>query len=166
MRDFLADEDAPLLERCSLANFDALWDVERAAVDAPNVGRGGWSMVCRLDVDGRGFFLKRQCNHLTRSLCAPFGEPTFAREFRNIERYRALGLPAVRAAFYAERSLRSDAHGHGLCAILLTRALDGWRDMASALNDTRADDARRHRLLAACGALARRLHKAGLTHSC
>ncbi len=42
------------------------------------------------------YYLKRQSNHLTRSLRHPLGEPTFAREFRNIERYRALGIPPCR----------------------------------------------------------------------
>ncbi|MDR2164716.1 MAG: hypothetical protein LBO79_03615 [Zoogloeaceae bacterium] len=166
MRDFLADEDRPLLERHGLATFDALWKLDLPTVDDPNIDRGGWSAVCRLDLDGRGFFLKRQCNHRTRGVHAPFGEPTFAREFRNIQRYQARGVPAARAAFYAERRLRGDARGDGLCAVLLTRALDGWRDLATALEEARADDDRRHRLLAACGVLARRLHRAGLIHCC
>lgn len=70
----------------------------------------------------------RQSNHLTRSLRHPLGEPTFARELRNIERYRQLGIPALQAAFFAQRRLAGKQ-----CAILLTRALDGWRDLDSWL---------------------------------
>ncbi|MDR1275097.1 MAG: lipopolysaccharide kinase InaA family protein [Candidatus Accumulibacter sp.] len=161
MRDYIADEDIFLLERHGLAGFDALWALELPTVDEPNVDRGGWSAVCRLDIDGHGFFLKRQCNHLTRSLSAPFGEPTLAREFRNILRCRARGLPIVEASFYAERRGRG-----GVRAVLMTRALDEWCDLATRLDDARVDRARRIQLLAACGALARRLHYAGLIHCC
>ncbi|MDR1163304.1 MAG: lipopolysaccharide kinase InaA family protein [Candidatus Accumulibacter sp.] len=161
MRDYIADEDRPLLEAQGLAGFDALWALELPMVDEPNVDRGGWSAVCRLEIGGRGFFLKRQCNHLTRSVSAPFGEPTLAREFRNIARCRARGLPVVEASFYAERRGCG-----GVRAVLMTHALDEWRDLLTSLDDARVDGVRRHKLLAACGALARRLHYAGLIHCC
>ncbi|MDR2679062.1 MAG: lipopolysaccharide kinase InaA family protein [Zoogloeaceae bacterium] len=164
MRDFIAEADRPLLERHGLATFDALWRLDLPAVDAPNVDRGGWSKVCRLEIEGQGFFLKRQKNHRTRSVQAPFGEPTFARELRNIERYRLRGVPAVQAVFYAERR-RSGADA-GLCACLLTRALDDWRDLALCLAESARDAPRRQRLLTACGHLARKLHDAGLIHCC
>ncbi|MDR1367169.1 MAG: lipopolysaccharide kinase InaA family protein [Candidatus Accumulibacter sp.] len=166
MRDFLAEEDRFFLEHHGLASFDALWRLELTAVDKPNIDRGGWSAVCRLDLDGRSFFLKRQCNHLIRSLRAPFGEPTFAREFRNILSYQARCIPTVQVAFYAARRLRDDARGQGLCALLLTRALDGWRDMTTALDTIRVDGVQRRGLLSACGVLARRVHHAGFVHSC
>jgi tRNA A-37 threonylcarbamoyl transferase component Bud32 len=162
MRDFLADEARFLLERNGLASFEAIWRLELPLVDDPNVDRGGWSAVCRLNLDGQRFFLKRQRNHRTRSLRAPLGEPTFTREFRNIQHCRTRNVPAVRAAFYAERKLP----GHGRCAILMTYALEGWRNLGAALEDARADNDARHRLLSACGALARRLHNAGLIHCC
>lgn len=168
MHNFISEADRPLLERHGLASFDALWKLDLPTVDDPNTDRGGWSAVCRMEVDGQGFFLKRQCNHRNRSFYAPLGEPTFAREFRNIQRYHARGVPAIEAVFYAERRLSgSDDDGtRGLAAILLTRALDGWRDLAACLSEVQTDAARRHRLLTACGVLARKLHHAGLIHCC
>lgn len=168
MRDFISEEYRQLLERHGLASFDALWRLDLPTVDDPNVDRGGWSAVCRLDVEGVGFFLKRQCNHRTRGLLSPFGEPTFAREFRNTLRYRARGVPATEAVFYAERRMSENngARENGLCAILMTRALDGWRDLETVLREVRADPERRRRLLTACGQLARKLHGAGLIHCC
>ncbi|MDR1648112.1 MAG: lipopolysaccharide kinase InaA family protein [Zoogloeaceae bacterium] len=164
MRDFIAETDRPLLERQGLATFEALWRLDLPTVDAANVDRGGWSKVCRLEIEGQGFFLKRQKNHRTRSFYTPFGEPTFARELRNIERYRRRGVPAVQAVFYAERHLSgADA---GLCACLLTRALDDWRDLALCLAESAHDAQRRQHLLTACGHLARKLHGAGLIHCC
>lgn len=101
MTDFLAVQDRALLERHGLDSFDALWAKQLEAVDEPNTDGGGWSSVYRLDLEGHGYYLKRQSNYLTRTLHRPFGEPSFAREFRNISRYQQLGIPALQAAFLA-----------------------------------------------------------------
>ncbi|MDR2625644.1 MAG: lipopolysaccharide kinase InaA family protein [Zoogloeaceae bacterium] len=162
-RDFIAATDRPLLEAAGLADFDALWQRELAAVERPNTGRGGgWSSVCRLDLPGQEYFLKRQSNHLTRSFAHPFGEPTFAREFRNIRRYAERQVPALCAAFFGMRKVANERR-----AILLTRALSGWRDLAGWLADwPQYPPETRAQLLDACGLLARRLHAARLTHCC
>src|SRR5690606_20381637 len=91
MNDFIAAQDRALLEQHGLASFDALWALQLEAVDESNTERGGWSSVYRLELGDRAYYLKRQSNHLTRSLWHPLGEPTFAREFRNIRRYAELG---------------------------------------------------------------------------
>lgn len=71
MTDFLASEERALLERNGLGTFDQLWARQLDAVDEPNTGRGGHSSVYRLDVEGRGFYLKRQTNYLTHTLRHP-----------------------------------------------------------------------------------------------
>lgn len=162
MRDFIAAQDRALLEQHDLASFDALWALKLEAVDEPNTERGGWSTVYRLQLGEHAYYLKRQSNHLTRTLLHPFGEPTFAREFRNIRRYAELQIPALQAAFFAERSLPGERR-----AVLLTRALDGWLDLDHWLRDWRElEGARRNAIVSACGALARRLHEAGQMHGC
>lgn len=162
MNDFIADEDRERLQGQGLADFDALWTLPLEAVDEPNTERGGISSVFRLELDGGAYYLKRQSNHLTRSLLRPGGEPTFAREFRNIQRYQQLGIPALQAAFFGERR-----EGRERRAILVTRALDGWRDLDAWLKDWPGLPAeRRQAILHACGMLARRLHEAGQMHGC
>lgn len=162
MSDFIAEQDRDLLERHGLASFDALWALRLDAVDEPNTERGGWSTVYRLDLGTHAFYLKRQSNHLTRSLLHPFGEPTFAREFRNIRRYCALKIPALQAAFFAQRRVSGERR-----AVLLTRALDGWQDLEYWLMRWHElDSARRTAILRASGELARRLHHAGQIHGC
>src|SRR3990167_8002126 len=104
MSAFIAAQDRALLEHHGLASFEALWALKLEAVDEPNTERGGWSSVYRLELGDAAFYLKRQSNHLTRTLRHPFGEPTFAREFRNIKRYTTLGIPALQAAFFAEQN--------------------------------------------------------------
>ncbi|WP_276488264.1 lipopolysaccharide kinase InaA family protein [Ectopseudomonas mendocina] len=162
MNDFIAAQDRALLEQHGLASFDALWALQLEAVDEPNTERGGWSSVYRLELGDRAYYLKRQSNHLTRSLWHPLGEPTFAREFRNIRRYAELGIPALQAAFFAERRLPGERR-----AILLTRALDGWSDLDHWLQCWgELDETGRGGILRACGELAGRLHQAGQVHGC
>jgi len=162
MSDFVAAEDRVLLERNGLATFDALWAKQLDAVDEPNTSRGGWSSVFRLELEGQGYYLKRQSNYLTRSLHRPLGEPSFSREFRNISRYRTLGIPALQAAFYGERKVAGEYR-----AMLLTRALDGWNDLDSLLEQWPSlSDAQHRAILRACGELARRLHGVGQVHGC
>ena len=162
MTDFLAAEDRALLERHGLGDFDALWAKELEAVDEPNTNRDGWSSVFRLDLEGRGYYLKRQSNYLTHTLHRPLGEPSFAREFRTISRYRQLGIPALQAVFFGERKVAGETR-----AILLTRALDGWSDLDSLLQQWPQLSAAQHTaILQACGLLARRLHAARQVHGC
>ena len=162
MSDFLAAEDRALLERHGLATFDALWARQLDAVDEPNTSKGGWSSVFRLELEGQGYYLKRQSNYRTRTLHRPFGEPTFAREFRNISRYQKLGIPALQAAFFGERKVNGEHR-----AMLLTRALDGWNDLDSLLEQwSQLTDSQHRAILLACGQLARHLHSVGQVHGC
>ncbi|MEL4168416.1 lipopolysaccharide kinase InaA family protein [Pseudomonas sp. ZS001] len=162
MTDFLAAEDRPLLARHGLDSFEALWARQLDAVDEPNTSGGGWSSVFRLELQGQGYYLKRQSNYLTRTWSHPFGEPSFSREFRNISRYRELGIPALQAVFYGQRKVDGEVR-----AILLTRALDGWDDLDSLLHRWPAlTVAQRCAILQACGQLARRLHGMRQVHGC
>ena len=162
MSVFIADADRALLERHGLADFDSLWEVELDAVDEPNTGRGGWSSVFRLELEGSGYYLKRQSNYLTRTLHHPLGEPSFSREFRNISLYQKLGIPALHAVFYGEKKVDGERR-----AVLMTRALDGWTDLDTLLQDWPALAAKqRLAILQACGELARTLHQAGQVHGC
>ncbi|AZL66565.1 MULTISPECIES: lipopolysaccharide kinase InaA family protein [Pseudomonas] len=162
MTDYLASADQALLKRHGLSDFEALWALQLDAVDEPNTGRGGWSSVFRLELEGKGYYLKRQCDYLTRSLQRPFGEPTFAREFRNISRYQKLDIPALQAVFFGERK---QAGQHR--AILMTRALDDWSDLERLLEQwPQLPEGQRRGILQACGQLARTLHGAGQMHGC
>ncbi|RWU23635.1 lipopolysaccharide kinase [Pseudomonas alkylphenolica] len=162
MTDFLASAEQALLERHGLNGFEQLWDVQLDAVDEPNTGRGGWSCVYRLELEGKGYYLKRQRDYLTRTLRRPFGEPTFAHEFRNIRRYQKLAIPALQAVYYGERTINGERR-----AILITRALDEWSDLDRLLGQwPTLDIGQRQGILRACGTLARTVHAAGQVHGC
>lgn len=162
MSDFIAFADKQLLAKNGLDSFEALWNLQLENVDEPNSERGGWSTVSYLKLGDRGYFLKRQSNHLTRSLYAPFGEPTFAKEFRNIEYYQQLGIPAVTAAFFGTRTLANEKQ-----AILLTHALDGWQDLESYLADWFSMSKDTHEMIIkTCGLLLKKLHDKKVLHGC
>lgn len=162
MSDFIAATDKNLLTKQGLHNFDALWSLKLPQVDEPNHERGGWSSVSYLTIGTKGYYLKRQSNHLTRSLTAPFGEPTFAREFRNITHYQQLGIPAVTAAFFGERTKGSEKQ-----AILLTHALEGWQDLDSYLSQWQALTQQTQKaIIKACGLLLKQLHDKKILHGC
>lgn len=162
MTDFIAEADRGILQAHKLASFDALWELQLEAVDEPNTDRGGWSSVFRLELDGAAYYLKRQSNHLSRSLLRPFGEPTFSREFRSIRRYQRKGIPALQAAFFGERRVAGERR-----AILLTRALEGWQDLAEMFEKwPQLQAEQRDAIIRACAELARRLHDAGQMHGC
>ncbi len=162
MSDFIAAADREILARHGLDSFDSLWALRLEAVDAPNTGRGGWSSVFRLDLGDAAYYLKRQSNFLSRSVLRPFGEPTFSREFRNIRHYQDLGVPALQAAFFGTRQVEGERR-----AILVSRALDGWRELASYLELWSGMAAeQRAAVIAAVAGLARRLHGAGQVHGC
>ena len=148
--------------RNGLSDFDALWNLQLDAVDEPNTSGGGWSRVFRLDCEGQGFYLKRQSNYLTRTLHSPLGEPSFAREFRNIQRYRMLGIPALEAVFFGQRNVLGERR-----AILMTRALDGWNDLDALLAQwPQLTVQQQQAILRACGQLARQLHALRQVHGC
>tara|TARA_R110000764_G_scaffold76451_2_gene153623 strand:+ start:811 stop:1587 length:777 start_codon:yes stop_codon:yes gene_type:complete len=164
---FVAVNAQELLNRQGLNSFADLWALELEAVDAPNTGRGGWSSVHRLELkdlngDVQCFYLKKQDNHCTRTLRAPFGEPTFSREFRAVQQYAKLGIPALEAAFFDRRVVDGRQQ-----AILMTRALDDyapldeWFERWHTLSSVEIRN-----LLRAAGALVRALHNAGVIHNC
>lgn len=162
MNDFIDPSITELLAQHQLDSFTALWDLELEAVDEPNTERGGWSSVAKLTLGEQTFYLKRQINHLTRSLQKPFGEPAFAREMRNIQHYQQLGIPALRAAFFAQRKVGNEQQ-----AILMTYALEGWHDLEHWQEQwPQLSNEQQQGILRACAQLAKTLHQAGQIHGC
>lgn len=164
-RDFFPDELARRqLSASKLADFELLWSLHADWHETPNERRGGWSGVSRhvLD-DGTAVFLKRQENHLCRTLRHPFrGIPTFYREYQNILRLQGHDVGAVEALYYGDRR---DAGRWR--AILVTRALDSFvsLDEWNAADEHRQQP-QRQSLIAATAQACARLHHHCLQHSC
>lgn len=164
-RDLFPDAAArQQLGASGLADFEALWALSADWHEAPNERRGGWSGVSRYRLDdGSAIFLKRQENHLCRTLRHPFrGIPTFYREYLNILRLRQHQVGAVDALYYGDR-----LEAGRWRAILVTRALDShlslddWNNAAA-----QSEQPQRQSLIAAIAQACARLHHHCLQHSC
>jgi hypothetical protein len=163
---FIAVNARDVLARHGLDSFEALWCYDTSdGTDIADRDKG-WKKVIRIDLEdangeSQSFYLKRQNHQLVRSLRHPLGEPTFAREFRAIQQFAHLGIPALETAFFAQRSDQGHMH-----AILLTRALDiykpltYWFDRWGALAWRDRQD-----LILAAAALVRALHNAERMHN-
>lgn len=171
MRDFVNERWRPILAHNGLSGFDALWKLEAQWHEAPNYRRGGWSGVARCELplpEGgrRTLFLKRQENHGTFSLWHPLsGEPTFLREFRRIQHYRACGIPTLEPVYFA---MRRSGGKHR--AILATEELTGFASMEDRVQRWLREGAPAHpirlRYLRAVAALLRGMHDHGIQHNC
>jgi hypothetical protein len=171
MDDFIAPTWQATLRDNALDSFEALWALEAGWFEPPNRCRGGWSGVARIeltDADGspRVLFLKRQEDHLRRSLRHPLrGEPTFAAEFRSLLRLNRCNVPTQQPVFFAQR--REGGHQR---AILATEELARYRPLDDWIRDWRADGWRRcHRqrrsVIHAAADTVRRLHRQRLVHN-
>ncbi|HTD66871.1 MAG TPA: lipopolysaccharide kinase InaA family protein [Candidatus Limnocylindria bacterium] len=153
-----------------LSKFDDFWDWKVALFEQPNTDRGGWSGVarCELRLPNGGtirVFLKRQENHVTRTLLHPVrGIPTFAREFQNIMRYRAHAIPSVTPLYFASR--QEDGKQR---AILLTEELAGFRSLDEWHRDWQQippSPRLRRAVIRSVADLLRQIHAHGLRHNC
>lgn len=138
--------------------------------EEPNQRRGGWSGVSRCDLtlaDGGkvGVFIKRQENHITRTLLHPFGISTFIREMQNILLFKQAAIPALEPVYFAVRKVEGN-----LRAILCTEALDGYEPLEDLtdgwLRDGWPDRKSRHRLMAAVASVMARMHDHKIQHNC
>lgn len=161
MDDYLSPDDGGLLRKHGLDQFDALWALKLDTVDELNHHHGGWSGVSKLALDGRNYFLKRQEGYVTRSVTRLRSEPTFVKEFTNLQKLARCGVPTMEVAFFGCRPA-------GKRAILMTRALDGeWQSLA-AIGATYRElpPERRIGMMRAVGGVIRQLHAHRLMHGC
>lgn len=112
----------------NLADFDALWDLKTEWFEEPNIRRGGWSGVVKIDLDtptGKvGVFIKRQENHISKTLAHPFkGIATFQKEFNNLNRLTKHNISTLELLYFYQK---------GQQAILITKALEGHLPLDSA----------------------------------
>ena len=114
--------------------------------------------MIRLTIGGETYYVKKQCNHLYRSLRHPLGWPTALREYDNIVRLQALGIRVPEPVFHGGR--RSE---RGFGALLVTRELTGFASL-DAQNGL-SDDAR-IALARETGRVLGLMHRANLQHSC
>lgn len=141
----------------TMKDFSYWWNVPGEWVEPPNQRRSGWSGMMRASVDGRLRYVKRQLNHVCRTLSHPLGWPTASREWYYLKRLRGLGINVPVPVFHAARQ-----SSEGVEAVLVTEELRGF----VALSECADFDAERKTVLAnRVGDMLGRLHRARLQHS-
>ena len=134
MKAYIGSGWGRILQFNKLENFDAIWNLKADWFEEPNDRRGGWSGVSRISLKAEkgssiGVFLKRQENHNTRTWSSPVrGVPTFYREFKNILRFVANGIPTVEPVYYCDRSYNGKSQ-----AILMTKELEGFEALDATI---------------------------------
>ena len=161
MQDYLADNWQELLASNGLKSFDDWWQREADWFEEPNVRRGGWSGVSRLELGERVVFLKRQENHVTRTLLHPLrGIPTFIREMKNIMAMQAADVPALVPVYFSHKNINGAQR-----AILVTEALEGFTPL-DEFNLKALSFIQRKRLIEQVADVLKRLHAQHLQHNC
>ncbi len=167
MQNYTHSDWKAALSTAALADFDALWELDADWFEEPNIRRGGWSGVSRIEVDvpGRGkvgLFLKRQENHCSRTWLHPIsGIATFEKEFNNIQLFQRINIPGLTAVYFGKRKVEGK-----LQAILITEELDGYLPLSSeAIQAKTQNTTSRKALLHAVAELMQTMLKHNLAHN-
>ncbi len=170
LKEYSPDKWREILRHNNLDSFDHLWSLDADWFEPPNERRGGWSGVSRCELEAPeggkvGVFLKRQENHITRTISHPFGMPTFAREMQNILIFKEASVPALEPVYFAVRKPGGD-----LRAILCTEALDGYEPLENMVERWSTDGwpskEKRLRLMEAVANVMSRMHEHKIQHNC
>ena len=170
MKDYFPNPWREILRHNNLDHFDDLWNLQVGWFKPPNKRRGGWSGVSRCELDlpeggTVGMFLKRQENHITRTVLHPFGLSTFIREIQNILRFKKAAIPALEPIYFAVRKGKGD-----LRAILCTEALDDYEPLEEIVarwsREGWPSRKNRQRLMQAVAAVMSRMHDHKIQQNC
>ena len=138
-------------------DFAYWWETPKDWVEPPNERRGGWSGMMLLHEDGLTYFVKRQCNHLCRTLRHLFGWPTASREWLYLNLLRGLGVRVPEPVFHGVRR-----QADGTEAVLVTGKLEGFADLSAQAG---LPTERKLALAQELGRQLARLHRARLQHN-
>jgi tRNA A-37 threonylcarbamoyl transferase component Bud32 len=137
------------------------WTIQGTWVEEVNERRGGMSGIqWVMDADsGTPYFVKRQVNHLYRSLRFPFGRPTLLREWLNLKHCANLGIPTPSPVFFDMRR-----GGQGWEAILVTRGLDNYMSLEDGITQRLWTPEQWREILIALARELAPLHRVGRKH--
>jgi hypothetical protein len=171
MQDYNTNDWPSMAAANGLDSFEAIWALDIGWFEEPNVRRGGWSGVSRLEVtcaDGRSeaVFIKRQENHETFSWRHPIrGITTFRREFQNLMVLQSCAVPTLDVLYFAERTLGKDRR-----AILISRELTGYSSLEDCMvywqQHGFPEKAIWHETIQRIAAVARRMHQHRIQQNC
>ncbi|NOQ81958.1 MAG: lipopolysaccharide kinase [Methylophaga sp.] len=169
MAEYYGDSWKEILATNNLDSFDKIWDLKTDWFEEPNIRRGGWSGVVKVNLETVqetvGVFIKRQENHITKTPLHPIkGRPTFEREFKNILRLRRHKVPTLEPVYFSKRNKDGD-----LQAILITKELSDYISLDSdrfLTDDLIKNTAQKNSLLKAVANTLRKMHHHHFQHNC
>jgi len=129
---YISDKWQDVLAFNNLDSHEKIWALQAEWFEEPNYCRGGWSGVSRIELKRPegvtvGVFLKRQENHMARTLRHPIkGTPTFSREFETIRAFQKAGIPSLNAVFFDQWESAGSKR-----ACLMTEELAGYIPLSS-----------------------------------
>ncbi|ARP90987.1 hypothetical protein CAL14_12370 [Bordetella genomosp. 9] len=137
------------------------WSVQGEWAEAPNARRGGFSGVQRvvLRESGDCFYVKKQRNHVFRSLRYPSGRPTLLREWLSLRACARIGVPTPPVEFFDMHKAKDGWH-----AVLVTRGLQGYVSLKEGFGDRGWTAAQRIEALRAVAQALVSLHLARRKH--
>lgn len=145
-------------------SVDDWWQCTGEWVEPPNRRRDGESGVKRVQDPQLGLlYVKLQTNHLYRSLRYPLGRPTALRERDALQAVSAFGITVPEVVYAGD-----DRQGSQWRAVLVTKSLDGYRDLFHwGLRRERGhvSDARHAEMLRAIGLMLGTLHSQRWQHT-
>lgn len=163
---FLHQQYQSLLISNEFNDFESFWNAKIDWFEEPNERRGGWSGVGRLalkDNDGSVLhvFVKKQQNHGRRTLKHPIrGEPTFRREYDNLQFLARHQFTAPLVIYYGEDEASKRA-------VLVTIALSQYLPLDEfSVSNTYAELAKSGKaaFIETLAKNIRRLHDLGMVH--
>jgi len=171
MKEYIEDRWESVLKLNKLDHFESLWGLEVGWFEEPNKRRGGWSGVSRISLKTENggvvsLFLKRQENHNTKVWNSPFkGIPTFYKEFKNIQRFIAYGIPTVEPVYFGYRYVKGKSQ-----SILVTKELEGFASLDAAIYSREGllmqNRERRKEMMVAIVDGMRKMHNYHFQHNC
>ena len=165
MKEFIAADWQQFLYGHKLASFDQLWDKQLPWFEEPNYGRSkdGWSGVCRLEIDGRVLYLKKQQNFYSYSLRHPLGVTVAQKEYDNIDLFNELQIPCMKTVYFGVRKQQGK-----LQAMIITEGLEGYiplEDATKIWENGSFTLSHRRQLLCSIGEFLRAAHQQGVMHN-
>gem|GEM_PF-4718075 len=123
--------------------------------------RPGSNLITRFDVEHtngkQAYYLKRQLERVRRNIHSPMGESHFAQELRNMLLCQEKDIPCLEPVYYCQHQTVD-----GLGAILIIRALDGYRSLLELLaNWSAIDRDEQTKILIATALMLARMHNTG-----
>lgn len=164
---FINPQFQSLLERYQLNSFSALWDVKVNWFEEPNVRRGGWSGVGQLRLNEENgnevlMYVKKQEDHGRRTWRHPIkGEPTFKREFSNLQFLDQHAFTAPRVVYYGQEETSEHQR-----AVLATLALDQHQSLEEWVNPNyeQLNESEKTQFLLTLAEKISQLHSLGMVH--